>query len=112
MASVAVKNLFSQVHPKTEPARDAHHGRSSWVWVTVFNEKLCQDLVVQIWKPPVTIARALPRASPVRVMVIAAVPDAAPAVVRMIEVLVAVAAGVEVAVTPPVVVMALTVPKK
>lgn len=41
-----------------------------------------------------------PRVSPVRVMVIAEVPVAAPAVVRTIVVLVAVAAGVEVAVKP------------
>ena len=52
-------------------------------------------------KPPVTIARAPPRVSPVRVMVIAETPVAAPAVVRTIEVLVAVAAGVEVAVNEP-----------
>mgnify|MGYP007004051313 CR=1 FL=1 len=46
-------------------------------------------------------------------MVIAAVPDAAPAVVRMIEVLVAVAAGVEVAVNEPTpLAMEVTVPKK
>ena len=70
------------------------------------------SVLVLIWKPPVTIARALPRVSPVRVMVRALVPVAAPPVVRTIVVLVAVAAGVEVAVTPPVVVMALTVPKK
>jgi hypothetical protein len=50
------------------------------------------------WKPPVTIARAPPRMSPHSVIVMAAVPVAAPAVVSMIEVLVAVAAGVEVAV--------------
>ena len=70
------------------------------------------SVLVLIWKPPVTIARAPPRVSPVRVMERAPVPVAAPPVVRTIEVLVAVAAGVEVAVTPPVVVMALTVPKK
>ena len=69
--------------------------------------------LVFIWKPPVTTARALPRVSPVRVMVIAAVPVAAPAVVSTIVVLVAVAAGVEVAVndvTP--LVMEVTDPKK
>ena len=69
--------------------------------------------LVLIWKPPVTIARTLPRVSPVRVMVIAAVPVAAPAVVRTIEVLVAVAAGVEVAVNEPTpLAMEVTVPKK
>ena len=50
--------------------------------------------LVFIWKPPATMARAPPRVSPVSVIVIAAVPVAAPAVVRTIEVLVAVAAGV------------------
>jgi len=50
--------------------------------------------------------------SPVSVMVIAAVPDAAPAVVRTIEVFVAIA-GVEVAVKDvTVLVMELTDPKK
>ena len=63
-------------------------------------------------KQPVTIARTLPRGSPVRVMVRALAPVAAPPVVRTIVVLVAVAAGVEVAVTPPVVAMEKTVPKK
>ena len=69
--------------------------------------------LVFIWKPPATTARTLPRVSPVSVMVIAAVPVAAPAVVSTIEVLVAVAAGVEVAVndvTP--LAMELTDPKK
>ena len=64
-------------------------------------------------KPPVTIARGAPRVSPVSVMMIADVPVAAPAVVSTIEVLVAVAAGVEVAVnnvTP--LAMEVTVPKK
>ncbi len=70
------------------------------------------SVLVLIWKPPVRIARALPRVSPVRVMVRAPVPVAAPPVVRTIVVLVAVAAGVEVAVTPPVVAMEETVPKK
>ena len=54
--------------------------------------------LVAIWKPPATLARAPPRKSPVSVMVMAAVPVAAPAVVSTIEVLVAVAAGVELAV--------------
>jgi len=69
--------------------------------------------LVFIWKPPVTIARTLPRVSPVSVMVIAAVPVAAPAVVSTIDVLVAVAAEVEVAVkfvTP--LAMEVTDPKK
>ena len=70
------------------------------------------SVLVLIWKPPVTIARTLPRVSPVRVMERAPVPVAAPPVVRTIVVLVAVAAGVEVAVTPPVVAMEETVPKK
>ena len=70
------------------------------------------SVLVLIWKPPVTTARTLPRVSPVRVMVRAPVPVAAPPVVRTIVVLVAVAAGVEVAVTPPVVAMEETVPKK
>jgi hypothetical protein len=49
------------------------------------------------WKPPVTMARAPPRVSPVSVIVIAALPvKAAPAVKRTIEVLKK-AAGVEVA---------------
>ena len=69
--------------------------------------------LVFIWKPPATMARAPPRVSPVSVIVIAAVPVTAPAVVSTIEVLVAVAAGVEVAVndvTP--LAMEVTVPKK
>ena len=49
-------------------------------------------------KPPVTTARAAPRVSPVSVMVMAEVPVAAPPVVSTIVVLVAVAAGLEVAV--------------
>ena len=53
--------------------------------------------LVLIWKPPVTVARAPPRVSPVRVIVTAAVPVAAPAVERMIDALVAVAAVVEAA---------------
>ncbi len=70
------------------------------------------SVIVLIWKPPVTIARAPPRVSPFRVMMRTPVPVAAPPVVRTIVVLVAVAAGVEVAVTTPKVVMELTVPKK
>ena len=69
--------------------------------------------IVFIWKPPATMARAPPRVSPVSVIVIVALPVAAPAVVRTIEVLVAVAAGVEVAVkelTP--LAMEVTDPKK
>jgi len=69
--------------------------------------------LVFIWKPPATMARALPRVSPVSVIVIAALPVAAPAVVSTIDVLVAVAAGVEVAVndvTP--LAMEVTNPKK
>jgi len=69
--------------------------------------------LVLIWKPPVTMARGAPSVSPVRVMVIAAVPVAAPAVVSTIEVLAAVAAGLEVAVndvTP--LAMEATDPKK
>ena len=69
--------------------------------------------LVFIWKPPATMARAPPRMSPVSVIVIAAVPVAAPAVVRTIEVLVAVAAGVEVAVKEvAVLAMDVTDPKK
>ena len=64
-------------------------------------------------KPPTTIARATPRASPVSVIVIAAVPVAAPAVVSTIEVLVSVASGDDVAVKDPtLLVMEATVPKK
>jgi hypothetical protein len=65
------------------------------------------------WKPPVTMARAPPRVSPVSVIVIATVPVPAPAVVSTIEVLVAVAAGDEVAVKDVTVLrMELTDPKK
>ena len=65
------------------------------------------------WKPPMTIARAAPRASPVSVIVIGTMPVAAPAVVSTIEVLVAVAAGDDVAVKDStVLVMEATVPKK
>ena len=60
-----------------------------------------------------TIARAAPRVSPVSVIVIAAVPVAAPAVVSTIEVLVPVATGDDVAVKDAtVLVMEATVPKK
>ena len=65
------------------------------------------------WKPPVTMARAAPRVSPVSVMVMEAVPVAAPAVMSTIEVLVAVAAGVEVAVNDvSLLMMEVTDPKK
>jgi len=47
--------------------------------------------LVESWKPPVTLARAPPRASPVSVMVIAEVPVATPPVVRTMVVLVFVA---------------------
>ena len=72
--------------------------------------------LVLIWKPPVTAARTLPRVSPVRVIPNEEVPVAEPAapVVRTIVVLVAVAAGDEVAVKPATVaaVMEATDPKK
>ena len=69
--------------------------------------------LVFIWKPPVTMARGAPRVSPVSVMVMAAVPVAAPAVVSTIVVLVAVAAGDEVAVKDvTVLAMEVTDPKK
>jgi len=69
--------------------------------------------LVESLKPPVTTIRAPPRVSPVRVMVIAAVPVAAPAVVRTIVVLVDVAAGDDVAVKDATVLeMEETVPKK
>ena len=69
-----------------------------------------------IWKPPDAAARAVPRVSPVRVMVMKApAPVAAPAVVTMIVVLVDVAVvedakvtGVPTTLFP----MAVTVPKK
>ena len=69
-----------------------------------------------IWKPPVTADRAVPRVSPVRVMVMEVpAPVAAPAVVTMMVVLVDVAVvedckvkGVPVTLFP----MAVTVPKK
>ena len=65
-----------------------------------------------ILKPKVASARGVPRVSPVRVMVIAAVPDTAPAVVRTISVLVAVTAA-EVAVKRlTLLAMEETVPKK
>jgi len=63
-------------------------------------------------KPPVTIARGAPRVSPVSVMVIAAVPDAAPPVVSTMVVLVDVALP-EVAVKDvTVLAMEVTDPKK
>ncbi len=69
--------------------------------------------LVESLKPAATMARGAPRVSPVRVMVIAAVPVAAPAVVSTIVVLVAVAAGLEVAVKDPTVLaMEVTDPKK
>ena len=65
-----------------------------------------------ILKPKVASARGVPRVSPVRVMVIAAVPDTAPAVVRTRVVLAAVTAA-EVAVKDvTLLVMEVTVPKK
>ncbi len=67
----------------------------------------------EILKPPVTMARAPPSVSPVSVMVIGAVPVAAPAVVSTIVVLAAVAAVVEVAVKfVTALVMLATDPKK
>jgi len=63
-------------------------------------------------KPPITLARAIPRVSPVSVIVIALVPVAAPAVVSTIEVFAAVA-GDEVAVKDETVLaMEATDPKK
>ena len=71
--------------------------------------------LVWIWKPPVTAVRAPPRVSPVRVIPNEEVPVAEPAapVVRTIVVLVAVAAGDEVAVkAATVLAMEVTDPKK
>ena len=71
--------------------------------------------LVFIWKPPATMARAPPRVSPVRVIPNEEVPVATPPpVVRTIVVLVAVAAGDEVAVKPATAaaVMEETEPKK
>jgi hypothetical protein len=69
--------------------------------------------LVAIWKPPATMARAPPRVSPVSVIVMVAVPVAPPPVVSTIEVLVAVAAGDEVAVkNATLLVMEETEPKK
>ena len=66
-----------------------------------------------ILKPAVEAALAAPRVSPVRVMVIAEVPDATPPVVRTMVVLEASAAGLEVAVKLlTVLAMEPTVPKK
>ena len=71
------------------------------------------SVLVLIWKPPATIARAPPRVSPFRVIVTAAVPVAAPAVERMIEALVAVAAVVEAAANDgTLLAMDMTDPKK
>ena len=69
---------------------------------------------VLIWKPPVTAVRAPPRVSPIRVIPKEEVPVATPPpVVRTIVVLVAVAAGVEVAVkNVTVLAMEATEPKK
>ncbi len=65
------------------------------------------------WKPPATMARAAPRVSPVSVIAMGVVPVAAPAVVSKIEVLVADAAGDDVAVkAATVLVMEVTDPKK
>ena len=69
--------------------------------------------LVFIWKPPATMARAPPRVSPVSVIVIAAVPVAAPAVVRTIVELVAIAAVYEKAIKDvTVLAMEVTDPKK
>ena len=71
--------------------------------------------LVLIWKPPVTAVRAPPRVSPIKVIPNEEVPVATPPpVVRTIAVLVAVAAGDEVAVKPATVaaVMEETEPKK
>ena len=69
--------------------------------------------LVFIRKPPDTMTRAPPRLSPVSVIVTAAVPVAAPPVVSTIEVLVAVAAGDDVAVKgATVLAMEKTDPKK
>lgn len=68
--------------------------------------------LVDSWKPPVTIPRGAPRVSPVRVMVIATAPVAAPAVVRTMVVLADERAG-EVAVKDATVLpMETTDPKK
>ena len=84
------------------------------VMVPVFNAGVnVVSALDESWKPPKTIARAPPRVSPVSVMVMAAVPVAAPAVVSTIEVLVPVATGDDVAVKDAtVLVMEATVPKK
>jgi len=84
------------------------------VMATVFNPGVnVVSALVESLKPAETMARGAPSVSPVRVMVIAAVPVAAPAVVSTIVVLVAVAAGLEVAVNDPTLLaMVLTVPKK
>jgi len=59
------------------------------------------------------MGRAIPRVSPVRVIVIAAVPVGAPAVMSTIEVFCAIAAKVEVAVNDvTLLAMEATLPKK
>ena len=69
------------------------------VTATVFNPGVnVVSAIDESLKPSVTMGRTLPRVSPVSVMVMADVPVAAPPVVSTIEVLVAVAAGLEVAV--------------
>ncbi len=73
--------------------------------------------LVDIWKPPVTAPRAVPRVSPVRVMVMEVpAPVAAPPVVTMMVVLVDVAVVEDckvMGVPPPTLFpMAVTVPKK
>ena len=70
-----------------------------------------------IWKPPTAPDRAVPRVSPVRVMVMEVpAPVAAPAVVTMMVVLVDIAVVEDCKVTgvppPTLVPMAVTVPKK
>ena len=66
-----------------------------------------------ILKPPVAATRTAPRVNPVRVMVIAAVPDGAPPVVRMSLVLAAVTRPeVAVKAVTGVLAMEVTVPKK
>jgi len=84
------------------------------VMATVFNPGVnVVSALVESLKPAETMARGAPRVSPFSVIVIAAVPVAAPPVVSTIVVLAAVAAGLEVAVnklTP--LAMEVTVPKK
>ena len=98
--------------PATPP--DVMEWKNNTEIAAVFNETdNPESALVRNWKPPATMARAPPRMSPVSVIVIAVVPVAAPAVVRTIAVLVAVAAGVEVATKDPTVLaMKPTDPKK